>query len=210
MRLRTFVGLLAAAAVSPGSDGVDQAPRRSTQRVQPAELTCPFELGVGVTSKRRFCDVAIGRDPAKGIVVKIPPHRGEATLTFDLHTRHTYSAAEVKAGRGFAQYVATIGVLTADGALLARGVIEHEVRTEEDLFDRVRGDLGPDDIKAVAPAGSEPIVVEIPDKVESVSLLGERLGVTRLEGSETLSTDGRLIASVSNVVVRFQPSARRR
>ena len=38
-----------------------------------------------------FCDVMSGRDPAAGILIPLPPHRGPVTLSFDLHNRHTYS-----------------------------------------------------------------------------------------------------------------------
>ena len=73
------------------------APPAATLSRMQAEVTCPSELGVGVTSKRRFCDVLAGRDPASGILVKIPPHRGPVTLSFELHNRHTYSEDLVKA-----------------------------------------------------------------------------------------------------------------
>src|SRR5712692_7281851 len=55
------------------------------------EMVCPTPLGVGVTTKIAFCDVMAGRDPAAGVLITIPPHKGPATLTFDLHNRHTYS-----------------------------------------------------------------------------------------------------------------------
>ena len=47
-----------------------------------------------------FCDVLIGRDPAGGIIIALPPHTGPVTLTFDLHNRHTYSEELVKTNRG--------------------------------------------------------------------------------------------------------------
>src|SRR5262245_10000352 len=74
------------------------------------DMTCPTPLGVGVTSKAAFCDVLAGRDPASGIVIKLPPHKGPVTLTFDLHNRHTYSEEQTKANKAYARYTATIGV----------------------------------------------------------------------------------------------------
>src|ERR1700676_3429614 len=59
-----------------------------------AAVTCPTPLGVGVTTKEIFCDVMTGRLPADGVIVKLPPHDGPVTLTFDLHNRHTYSEQE--------------------------------------------------------------------------------------------------------------------
>ncbi|MDH4065833.1 MAG: hypothetical protein OEW19_15650, partial [Acidobacteriota bacterium] len=121
------------------------APPASTagvSRVQ-AEVACPSELGVGVATKRRFCDVLTGRDPGAGVLVTIPPHRGPVTLSFELHNRHTYSEELVKAGRAFRQYTATIGVLTMDNTLVDRAVIRSEFRAERDLFDRIGGGAGP-------------------------------------------------------------------
>jgi hypothetical protein len=54
-------------------------PLPAPTRVQ-ADWQCPSELGVGVTTKRRFCDVLTGRDPKAGILIAIPPHRGPVTL----------------------------------------------------------------------------------------------------------------------------------
>jgi hypothetical protein len=65
------------------------------------EVVCPTPLGEGVTTKLAFCDVMSGRNPAEGILIKLPPHRGPVTLTFDLHNRHTYSEEQVKATARF-------------------------------------------------------------------------------------------------------------
>jgi hypothetical protein len=171
-----------------------------------AEAVCPSLLGTGVATGLRFCDITIGRNPADGIIVRIPPHRGLATLSFDLHNRHTYSAEQVKAGRGYAAYTATMGVLTMDGTLLARGVVRSEFRTSRDLTDRVGGGAGTGGVKAVAPTGTESIVIEVPEQVTEVSLLGEKLSVVRFEGPESFSTVGRPIAVVSNIQVEYTPA----
>ena len=105
----------------------------------PAVVTCPSELGIGLGTKVMFCDVLTGRDPATGIMIAIPPHRGNATLTFNLHNRHTYSEEEARAGRAYVRYTATVGVLTPDNTLLARGVVQSEFRTAEDRLDRIGG-----------------------------------------------------------------------
>src|SRR5206468_6869892 len=74
------------------------------------QMTCPAPLGSGVTSKQPFCDVLIGRDPAAGILITIPPHRGDVTLTFDLHNRHTFSEEQMKDPRAaYARYTASVG-----------------------------------------------------------------------------------------------------
>ena len=181
------------------------APAPALTRVQ-AEITCPSELGVGVRTKRHFCDVLAGRDPAAGVLVTIPPHRGPVTLSFELHNRHTYSEDLVKAKKAFRQYTATIGVLTMDNTLVDRAVIQSEFRNEKDLFDRIDGGAGPGGVKAVAPNGTEFITMELPEDVgETVSVLGEKLTVLRPDGTDTFVSEGRPLATISNVMVEFRP-----
>ena len=182
------------------------APPPATLSRAQAEVTCPSELGVGVKSKRRFCDVLAGRDPAGGILVKIPPHRGPVTLSFELHNRHTYSEDLVKAKTAFRKYTATIGVLTMDNTLIDRAVIQSEFRTDRDLFDRIAGGAGPGGVKAVAPSGSEFITMQLPENVgEQVSVLGEKLTVMRPDGTDTFVSEGRPLATISNVMVEYRP-----
>ena len=175
-------------------------------RVQ-AQLDCPSELGVGLKTGRRFCDVLTGRDPLTGLIVTIPPHRGPVTLSFELHNRHTYSEELIKAKTAFRDYTATIGVLTMDNTLIERAVIQNQFRTAADLFDRLQGGAGPGGMKAVAPTGSEFISIELPDDVgEKVSLLGEKLRVVRADGGvDNFVAPGRPIAAVSNVMIEYRP-----
>jgi hypothetical protein len=180
------------------------APPAATKKVAP-EMTCPAPLGVGLKTHLSFCEVMAGRDPAAGILIQVPPHKGAATLTFDLHNLHTYSEEQVRAKKAFARYTATIGVLTMDNTLLSRAVVQNEFRSAADLVDRVGGGAGPGGVKAVAPTGSESVSVEIPEGELQVSLLGEKLAVDRIDGSATYSQAGRPIAVVSNVMLEYRP-----
>ena len=173
-------------------------------KVAPA-MTCPAPLGIGVRTKLAFCEVMAGRDPAGGVIIQVPPHKGPATLSFDLHNLQTYSEEQVKAHRSFTRYTATIGVLTLDNTLISRAVVQNEFRTVADLVDRVGGGAGPGGVKAVAPTGRETIEVVIPEGELSVSLLGEKLTVERIDGPATYSQPGRPIAVVSNVMLEYRP-----
>lgn len=168
-------------------------------------MVCPAPLGVGVQTNLSFCDVLTGRDPADGIRIKLPPHRGPITLTFTLHNRHTYSEEQVKEQRAFAKYTATIGVLTMDNTLVSRAVVQNEFRSAADLVDRVGGGAGPGGVKAVAPTGSESITLTIPEREDEVSILGEKLAVERIDGDATYTQAGRPIANVSNVMIEYRP-----
>jgi hypothetical protein len=169
------------------------------------EMTCPAPLGVGVRTRAAYCEVMAGRDPAGGVLITIPPHKGPATLTFDLHNLHLYSQEQVNAKRAFARYTATIGALTADNTLLSRAVVQSEFRTPEDLVERISGGAGPGGVKAIAPTGVESISITVPEEEEKVSLLGEKLTVETREATSTYTQTGRPIAAISNVSVEFKP-----
>lgn len=170
-------------------------------------MTCPAPLGRGVKSGRDFCDVLTATNPAQGIVIVLPPHRGPVTLTFDLHNRHTYSEDQMKDARAaFARYTAVVGALTEDNTLIRRAAIQSEFRGATDLLDRVGGGAGPSGVKAVAPIGVESITIEIPQEENQVSILGEKLTVERADGTATYSSEGRPIAIVSNVMITYRPA----
>lgn len=171
----------------------------------PATLVCPSELGDGVATKRRFCDILTGRDPKDGVVITIPPHRGPATLSFEVHNRHTYSAELVKTKQGYRHYTATIGVLLMDGTLVDRAVVDSEFRTERDLFDRVGGGAGPGGVKAVAPTGAEFVQFTLPETASEASVLGEHLTVVRPDGTDQFTAPGRPVATISNVMLEYRP-----
>jgi hypothetical protein len=172
--------------------------------VEAPQITCPAPLGSGVTSKHAFCDVLIGRDPAGGIRIAIPPHRGDVKLTFDLHNRHTFSEEQMKDPRmAYARYTASVGALTQDNTLISRAVVQNEFRSAKDLVDRIGGGAGPGGLKAVAPTGQELITLTIPEAENQVSILGEKLTVERAEGTATFTSNGRPIAIISNVMIEY-------
>lgn len=179
----------------------------AAMRTEPAKITCPQVLGVGVQTSRSFCDVVITREPAEGIIVALPAHTGAVTLTFDLHNRHTFSEELAKSSRGFRRYTALIGLLASDNTPLGRAVVHSEFRTAKDLFDRIGGGTGPAGVKAVAPTGVEPVTIVIPadEPTESVSIVGLRLTETRIDGTDTFLATGRPIAMISDVMLEYRP-----
>ena len=180
------------------------APAAPPKTIVP-DMNCPAPLGTGVKTKLFFCEILAGRDPAAGMLIAIPPHKGPATLTFDLHNLHLYSEELVTAKRAYSRYTATIGVMTMDNTLISRAVVQNEFRAAGDLIDRLSGGAGPGGVKAVAPTGSESIVVTIPEGEDRVSLLGEKVAVDTRENSATYSQPGRPIAVVSNVQLEYRP-----
>ncbi len=175
---------------------------------EPARIECPVMLVEGARDGVSYCDVVIGRDPLSGIVIKFPPHQGPVTLTFNLHNRHTYSEEQIKTNRAYHRYTASIGVLALDTPLLSRFYVENVFRTAADLVDRIRCGSGPGGLKAVAPTGTEPITIVVTedDAKDGVSILGEKLSVVRVDGSDTFTAPGRPIAVISNVMLEYRPA----
>ena len=197
-------GLAGAEQRRPTTRRPTPPPPPAAPKTEPAQAKCAELLGTGVKTAATFCFVLAGRDPAAGVIVNIPSHTGTATLTFDLHNRHTFSEEEMRAGRGYARYTAVIGVLSMKGDLLGRGAVQSEFRAAGDLYDRVSGGAGPGGVKAVAPIGDEKVVVPIPADVLQVSLLGEMLESTTAAGRE-VAAPGRPVALVSNIRVEYRP-----
>ena len=186
--------LVGAAAVSTSAQ---------SRRIEPAEVECPSVLGIGVDTDRSYCDVQVGDEIADGVIVRIPPHRGPATVTFTLHGRHTYSEDEVARRRGYARYLATTVVASAD-EVLARPVVLAEFHGARDLVDRVRGGAGPGGVKAIAPVGAETIRVIVPSNVTEISIVGLDLEIRRVDTESIDTTRGRAIALVSDVNVEYR------
>jgi hypothetical protein len=221
--LVTALALLASPTAAPIGAQTRTAPRTPARRAapkppplpplktEPAMIMCPNPLGEGVQTKRSFCDVLTGRDPADGILVDIPAHVGPVTISFDLHNRHMYSEELIKSNRAYRRYTATIGVLTMDNTLVSRAVVQSEFRRASDLVDRIGGGAGPGGVKAVAPTGSEPISIEIPEAEQRVSILGEKLVAERLDGPpENFFLPGQPVAIISNVMLEYRPAPPKR
>ena len=194
---------LAAAAVAAAVVAAAVSAGAQSRRIDPAEVECPSVLGIGVDTDRTYCDVQIGDEIADGILVRIPPHRGPATVRFTLHGRHTYSADEVARGRGYARYLATAAVASVE-EVLARPVLLAEFHGAADLVDRVGGGAGPGGVKAIAPVGAERVQVVVPSNVTEISIVGLELEVRRRDSEETHIARGRAIALVSDVNVEYR------
>ena len=176
--------VLAAAPAPQARKGRAPAGKTSTS----VDVTCPTELGKGVKSKREFCDIAIGTDPATGIVMRVPPHTGTSTLLFDLHNRFAVSGATLP----FANASALVAVLNGNnGKIIERAAVAGELRKELDLFDRIAGG-GPGENKTVAAGRAQSVKVTVPAAVTSVCIVGVRLELTTKDGRSEFTTPGHL------------------
>jgi hypothetical protein len=218
MRLLVTVLVAALVAIPVSAQTRRTTPRQPARTTRPqtppppalttidVALNCPSALGLGVQSRKPYCDVMTGRDQADGIIIQLPPHTGPVTLAFQLHNRHLYSDELIQSGRAYRRYTATIGVLTSDNTLLSRFVVQNEFRTAGDLVERIAADTGPGMVKAVAPTGIENVRLTIPAEETAVSILGEKLSVVRPDGVDNFTSPGRPIALVSRVTLEYRPA----
>lgn len=116
-------------------------------------------------------------------------------------------AAKAAAAKSFARYTAMLRVVMPKGTLLRQIVVQSEFRGPNDLVERIAGGAGRGGAKTVAPTGSESIALALPAGVTEVSLLGEKLTIERLDGTEVVTAPGRPIAVVSQVQVEYRPPA---
>jgi hypothetical protein len=170
----------------------------------PMPIACPDALGQGVKSGRFFCEVPISHDPAHGDLIVVPKHQGTAVVRFHLHNRQLVSASLIKAKRAFTRATATIVVVKADGTILGRGTVQTEFRQESDLFDRVPAGPGAKGFKAVAPIGDELVEIEVPEDAESVTVVGEKVELAQIDGTQTLASEGVSVAFISSAQVEYR------
>ena len=182
-----------------------KAGTKSSDRQLTTELSCAADLGLGVKSKRQFCDVMIAATGSGSVSVKIPPRTGPATVMFDLHNRFTVMAGVVDPGQAFVKYAALAAVVRPNGQVIGRAAVLQEYRTAQDLFDRIGGGGRPTGLKAVAPGQPQAVKVVVPAGVDTVGIVGVRLEATTRDGSAVYENAARPIAIVSNLRVEYIP-----
>jgi hypothetical protein len=196
--------IVAASTVALAQRATPPAAPPPARKVSTA-ATCGAELGTGLKTKRRFCDVVISRDPAAGVVIAVPAHRGTATLKFELHNRFTIPAADVPAAQVFVRQLAVVAVLRMSGAVISRAAVVSELRTPADIFDQIAG-VGAAPPKVIAPGLAELIEVTVPAGLSSVSIVGVSLEATNRTGKDLYDAPGRPVAIVSNWRVEYTPA----
>lgn len=165
-------------------------------------FSCAADLGVGLKSRRKFCDLVISMNPKNGVVMAIPPHTGGTTLMFDLHNRFTPPAG-AGAAEMYAKHTAVVAILDQSGKELSKAAVSRELRTEVDIFDRVSGGAGPGGAIAVVPGRAEAIVLTLPEAVSSVAVVGVSLEIMSLSERGTFITAGRPVAIGSNFRIEY-------
>ena len=205
MRAAAVLCVLAAATTGLHAQrrgGTAQAPPAAV-RTETPKYTCPAVAGVGVTTKRRYCDVTIAEIVEDGIRIEIPARTGAAILQFDLHNRFTVSGRALQPSR----QDALAAIVSPDGKILDRAAVRAELRVERDLFDRLAAAAGRGTI-ATAPGRPERIRVSVPAGVAFVALVGLRQDVQLRDRFDTYEQAKRAIALASNFEISYTPARR--
>ncbi len=194
----------APAGARPGADQQRQAP--PPRRQFATEASCYSDLGQGVTSRRRYCDVMIARTGAASVSMTMPRYSGTATLMFDLHNRFTVPPAGAPPADVFTRAMALVAVVRPMGELIGRAAVRRELRSAQDLFDRIAG-AAPVGVKAVAPGFPEPVRLTLPAGLPSIGIVGVRLEFATLALPHGIAdAPGRPIAIVSNLRIEYVPA----
>jgi hypothetical protein len=196
--------ILAAAPQKPKPKPAPAPPSPPPVLTTPMPIACPDALGQGVKSGRVFCEVPVSHDPRRGDLIVVPKHQGAAIVRFHLHNRQLVSASLIKAKRAYTRAAATVVVVKADGTILGRGTVLTEFRQEPDLFDRVAAGPGAKGFKAVAPIGDELVEAQVPEDAESVTVVGDKVELTQIDGTQTLSSEGVSVAFISSAQIEYR------
>ena len=168
MRRRAMGVVLMTLAAVAATEARQSKTKPPAKRVSQT-FTCSAELGSGVASKRRFCDVVIASAAARSVTIPIPARTGTATLMFDLHNRFTVSN-QTDVAQAFARHVAVASVIRSSGDLIDQFAVSRDYRTPADLFDRIGGAARGAPPIAVAPGEPVPVKVTIPAGLTSIGI----------------------------------------
>ena len=197
--------LVAAVATTAAMPADQRATGRAAVTRPVANAACASDLGTGVKTKRRFCDVVIASTARESVAITIPAHSGAAALMFDLHNRFTVPPANADAAQSFTRHTAVVAVVKPTGEVIERAAVSREYRSVADLFDRIGGGARGSAPKIVAPGQAQAIRIEIPAGVTSVGIVGTRLEEWRATGRGAFDNPNKPIAMVSNLRIEYVP-----
>jgi hypothetical protein len=170
---------------------------------QPQELKeVPFDIrarptlvmGKGAMSGRTYYDVVITKDPAAGVLIKLPYTKKGGKFTFDLH--HRIAMTE---DFGLPAEVTTVveilsGGTTSVGVYTIADKINPGDKFEEPIHKASSAEID----RYVTPLSKKTITLDIRPGPQSISIVGQMLVISRGTTTTRIDTPGTRIATVSN------------
>jgi len=151
-------------------------------------------LGKGAQSGATYYDVVITRQPAQGVLLKLPYTRKGGKFSFDLHHRVAmtpdFTAAEV---------TTIIEILTGGTTSLGTYTISDKINPGDKSIEPIIKTGAAELDKAVTALGKKTIELVVRPGPQSISIVGQTQVITRGTNTTRIDTPNARIATVSNL-----------
>ncbi len=151
-------------------------------------------LGKGAQSGTTYYDVVITRQPAAGVLIKLPYTRKGGKLTFDLHHRISmtpeFSAAEV---------TTVVEILTGGTTSVGTFALSDKINPGDKFQENILKTAAAGLDSYVTPLATKSVSLETRPGPQSLSIVGKTQTVTRGSNTTRVDTPNARIAVVSNL-----------
>src|SRR5438876_4378816 len=151
-------------------------------------------MGKGATSGRPYYDVVITKQPASGVLIKLPYTKKGGKFSFDLHHRIAMTD-----DFGWPADVTTV-VEILSGGTTSIGVytIADKVNAGDKFDEPINKTSSAEIDRLVTPLSRKTITLDIRPGPQSISIVGQMLIISRGTTTTRIDTPGTRIAVVSN------------
>src|SRR5215471_3954884 len=151
-------------------------------------------LGTGAESGTTYYDVVITRQPAQGVLIKLPYTKKGGKFTFDLHHRIAltpdFAAAEV---------TTIVEILTGGTTSIGTFTLSDKISPGDKFSEAIIKTPAAQLDKDVTPLGSKTITLDIRPGPQSISIVGQTQIITRGVTTTRIDTPNARIATVSDL-----------
>jgi len=151
-------------------------------------------VGKGAQSGASYYDVIITRQPALGVLIKLPYTRKGGKFTFDLHHRIVmtpdFTAAEV---------TTVVEIVTGGTTSIGTFTLSDKISPGDKFSEAIIKTPAAQLDKDVTPLGSKTITLDIRPGPQSISIVGQTQIITRGVTTTRIDTPNARIATVSDL-----------
>ena len=151
-------------------------------------------LGKGAQSGTTYYDVVITRQPAQGVLIKLPYTRKGGKFTFDLHHRlamtKDFTTAEI---------TTIVEILTGGTTSIGTFTLSDKIGPGEKFSETIHKTRAAELDKDVTPIGTKTVTLDIRPGPQSISIVGQTQIITRGTSTTRIDTPNARIATISNL-----------
>jgi hypothetical protein len=151
-------------------------------------------VGKGAQTGASYYDVVITRQPAQGVLIKLPYTRKGGKFTFDMHHRIALTPDFTTAEVTTVVEVVTGGT-TSIGTFTLSDKISPDDKFSEEIIKAPAAQLD----KYVTPIGSKTVTLDIRPGPQSISIVGQTQIITRGTITNRIDTPNARIATISGM-----------